>query len=99
MSLKYFSPSSPIVTLFITYAFVLSLRNPLAPLSKAVTSFMDDSIPKHIISCHELQCNLMQCPPVNRVTLGQHKNDYNNRMIQLTDVFCVLLRYRWASNF
>jgi hypothetical protein len=32
--------------------------------------------------------------------LGQHKSDNNNRMIQLTDVFCVLLyRYRWAINF
>jgi hypothetical protein len=30
--------------------------------------------------------------------LGQHQSD-NNRMIQLTDVFCVLLRYKWASKF
>ncbi len=43
----------------------------------------------------------VQCPclPLNRITFGQHKSDNNNRMIQLTDVFCVLLRYKWASNF
>jgi len=27
----------------------------------------------------------------NRITLGQRKSDNNNRMIHLTDVFCVLL--------
>ncbi len=31
----------------------------------------------------------VQCPPLNRITLGQHKSDNNNRMIQLTDVFYV----------
>ncbi len=41
---------------------------------------------------------ILQCPPLNRITLGQHKRDNNNRMNQLTDVFCVLLRYRWDSN-
>ena len=41
---------------------------------------------------------LMQCPPLNRITLGQHKSDYNNRMIQLTDVFCVLFMYNGMSN-
>jgi len=35
----------------------------------------------------------IQCPPLNRITLGSLKSDNNNRMIQLTDVFCVLLRY------
>jgi hypothetical protein len=39
------------------------------------------------------------CPPLNRITLGQHKSDNNKRMIQITDVLCVLLKYRWASNF
>ncbi len=34
----------------------------------------------------------IQCPPLNRITLGIPKNDNNNRLIQLTDVFCVLLR-------
>ncbi len=43
--------------------------------------------------------NLTQCPPLNRITLGQHKNDNNNRMIQLTDLFCVLIRNKWASDF
>ncbi len=41
----------------------------------------------------------IQCPPLNRITLGQNKTDNNNRMIQLTDVFCVLSRYKWASSF
>jgi len=40
----------------------------------------------------------LQCPPLNRITLGQHKNDNNNRMIQLTDKFCELLRYYGTSN-
>jgi len=36
---------------------------------------------------------LVQCPPLNRITLGQHKIDNINRMIQLTDVFgCSLFR-------
>ena len=39
----------------------------------------------------------VQCPPLNRITLGQHKSDNNNRMIQLTDVFCVLFRYIMGS--
>jgi len=28
-----------------------------------------------------------RCPPLNRITLGRHKSDNNNRMIQLTNVF------------
>ena len=38
-----------------------------------------------------------QCPPLNRITLGQHNSDNNNRMIQLTNVFCVLFRYNGTS--
>ncbi len=40
----------------------------------------------------------LQCPPLNRITLAQHKSDNNNRMIQLTAVFCVLLRYNGTCN-
>ena len=36
--------------------------------------------------------SLLQCPPLNRITLGQHKIDNINQMIQLTDVFWVLFR-------
>jgi len=32
-------------------------------------------------------CFQVQCPPLNRITLEQHKSDNNNRMIQLTEVF------------
>ncbi len=32
----------------------------------------------------------IQCPPLNRITLGYHKSDNNNRMIQLSNGFCVL---------
>ncbi len=39
----------------------------------------------------------IQCPPLNRITLGQRKSDNNNRMIQLTNVFWVLLRYNGTS--
>ena len=50
---------------------------------------------------------LMQCPPLNKITLGQHKSDnYINQIIQLTDEFCALFRYngtcniwiQWAAN-
>ncbi len=34
-----------------------------------------------------------------RITLGQHKGDNNNQMIQLKDMFCVLVRYKLAGNF
>ena len=40
----------------------------------------------------------VQCPPLNRITLGQHKSDSNNRMIQLAYVFCVLFWYNGTSN-
>ncbi len=40
----------------------------------------------------------VQCLPINRITLGQHKSDNNKRMIQLTDVFCVLSRDDGTSN-
>jgi len=39
----------------------------------------------------------MQCPPLYGITLGTRKSDNNNRMIQLTNVFCVLLRYNGTS--
>jgi hypothetical protein len=42
--------------------------------------------------------NNKQCPSLNRITLGRHKSDQDNRMIQLTDVFCVLLIDNGASN-
>ena len=43
----------------------------------------------------------LQCPPLNRITLGQLKSDNNNRQIQLTDVFCVLLyvRVQWDQRY
>jgi len=40
----------------------------------------------------------VQCPPLNWITLGQHKSDNNNRMIQLTNVFYVMLWYNGTSN-
>ncbi len=40
---------------------------------------------------------LIQCPPLNRINLGQRKSDNNNRMFQLTDVFCLLSRYNGTS--
>jgi len=36
----------------------------------------------------------IQCPPLNRITLGQHKSDNNNRIIQLTDGFYALFMYK-----
>ncbi len=40
----------------------------------------------------------MQCPPLNRITLSRLRSGNNNRMIQITDVFCALLIYTWASD-
>ncbi len=34
----------------------------------------------------------IQCPPLNRITLGRHRSNNNNRMIQCTDV-CYTLFY------
>ncbi len=39
-----------------------------------------------------------KCPPLSRITLGRHKSDNNNRMIQLTDVFCALFISNWGSH-
>ncbi len=36
---------------------------------------------------------------INRITFGQHKSDNNNRLIQLTDVFCILFIFHGASNW
>ena len=33
----------------------------------------------------------IQCPPLNMITLGQHKSDNHDKMIQLTNVFCICL--------
>jgi hypothetical protein len=40
----------------------------------------------------------LQCLPLNIITLGQHQSDNNNRMIQISDVFFVLLKYKRAIN-
>ena len=34
---------------------------------------------------------VIKWPPLYRITLGQHNSD--NRMIQLTDIYCVLFRH------
>ena len=34
---------------------------------------------------------LLQCPPLNRITLGKHKSDNNNRIIQLLTSFAYYL--------
>ena len=39
----------------------------------------------------------IQCSPLNRITVGQYASDNINRMIQLTDVFCVLFRPAMAD--
>ena len=44
------------------------------------------------------------CLPLNRITLGQHETDNNNRMIHSIDVFCLLFWYNdwncfWWSLF
>jgi hypothetical protein len=41
---------------------------------------------------------VIQCPPLNRITLGQHKSDNNNQMIQLTDGFMYYLCINGISN-
>jgi hypothetical protein len=64
---------------------------------------VEDPPPKPLVNKHQTLLMiiiklLLQCPPLNRITLGQHKSDNNNRMIQLTNIFCVLLRYNGTSN-
>ena len=59
--------------------------------------------PRHTFECPIygvifINTYLVQCPSLNRITLGHHKSENNNRMIQLTDVFCVLFRYNGTSN-
>ena len=41
--------------------------------------------------------NKVQCPSLNRITLGQHKSDNINLMIQLNNVFCVLFKNNRTS--
>ena len=41
---------------------------------------------------------LVQFPPLNWITLGLHKSDNNNQMIQSTEVLRVLFRYKVTSN-
>ena len=38
------------------------------------------------------------CPPLDRITFGQHESDNNNRMIQLADILCVLFRCNGTSS-
>jgi len=56
-------------------------------MSKNVTALLDKP-KRHFV---------MQCPTLNRITFGQHKSDNNDGMIQLTKVFCELLRFHLAS--
>ncbi len=49
------------------------------------------------LPCYFSSGNKTYLTPLIRITLGQHKSDNINRMIQLTDVFCLLLIYKWAS--
>ncbi len=45
-----------------------------------------------------LKLKVIQFPPLNRITLGRHKSDNNNRKIKLNNVFCVLFTNNGASN-
>ncbi len=41
---------------------------------------------------------LVKCPPLKRINFGRHKSlDNNIRMIQLTNLFCVLFIYNDVS--
>jgi hypothetical protein len=57
---------------------------------------------KHKSTTYSFECinmSILQCPPLKRIFLGKYKCDNNNRMIQWTDVFCVLFISYRASNF
>ncbi len=55
---------------------------------------------KHIVhNVNENENLIIQWLQLIRITLGEHKSYNDNQMIPLTDVFCVVLRYKWASNF
>ena len=54
---------------------------------------------KHSISYEEsIALYHIQCLPLNRITLDQHKSDNNNRMIQFTKVCCGLNRFNGNHN-
>ena len=52
-----------------------------------------------LIRFGQFSTNLLNCPQFNRITLGQHESDNNDRIIQLLDVFCLLFVYNGTSNF
>ena len=76
----------------------------LLPFSKFQLGLVQQSfsVRSQVNSEHEpiasAKLTKVQCPKLIMITLGQHKSDNNDRMIQLTDVFCILIRYNGTSN-
>ena len=54
----------------------------------------------HTVKCGESFSNAsdLQCPPLNRITSGQHKCDNNKRMILLTSGFWLLIRHNGVGS-
>ncbi len=48
--------------------------------------------PKTFGYWNSVSLNLVRSPPLKRITLDRYTSENNNRIIQLTDVCCVLLR-------
>ena len=53
---------------------------------------------KFLLGSLKMLLMVLQYPPLNGFTLAQHKRDNNNRMIQLTDIFCVLFKSNGTSD-
>ncbi len=63
---------------------------------------------KKYLSLENPKDKIFRCSRINKtkysvrllkITLGRYKNDNNNLMIQLTDVFGALFMCDWISNF
>ena len=57
-----------------------------------------DELKKQRKEEEEVEKYIIQYQPLNRIILDQHNSDNIKRMIQITDSFCVLLRYNGTSN-
>ncbi len=56
-------------------------------------SALQVDLKKNIVTVNCDHARSIQCPTINWTTLGQYKSESNNRMIQLTEAYCVLFRY------
>ncbi len=70
------------------------MENVQSILSQLQMRWVKVFIKKGVFPCHQQKRAklylVVQCPPLNRITLGHHKSDNNNRMITLTGCFHIV---------